>query len=130
MGHLIEIADDRTTPPAVRLAAIRDVLDRADLRGKFVVEVEAPWQEIIEGIVAEVADDDDRAARPIGSRRADLDPEEADYLDAEIVEREDRKPPPAVIPTGAQVVPYTGPALPPKYARDLLAAEGAAPWSG
>lgn len=128
-GRLIEFMNDKKVPWAVRLAAARDLLDRGGVTAKTVVEVEAPWQEIIEGIVAEVGDALPEAPRPVGSRREDLDPEEADYLDAEIVEREDPKPTPAVIPAEAPVVPYTGPALPPKYARDLIAAEEDTRWS-
>jgi len=62
---LMRIAEDDATPPAVRLGAIRDVLDRAGVTSKTEIEVTVqPWQQIIEGIVSEV---DDNQIRPQGA---------------------------------------------------------------
>ncbi len=118
MGHLIEIADDRAMPPAVRLAAIRDVLDRADLRGKFVVEVDAPWQEIIGGIVAEVGD-----ALPVpASRRGEDD---LDVIDAEVVAAAEDYAPGLSEPAN---VPIEGTGSPPAALRQLLDHDKGAQW--
>jgi hypothetical protein len=43
------------TPAPVKLAAARDLLDRASLTGKTTIEVEVPaWQQLLDGIVATV----------------------------------------------------------------------------
>jgi hypothetical protein len=43
------------TPAPVKLAAARDLLDRASLTGKTIIEVEVPaWQQLLDGIVATV----------------------------------------------------------------------------
>ncbi len=43
------------TPSAVKLAAAKDLLDRADVKGKTTVELEVkPWEELLSGIVADV----------------------------------------------------------------------------
>lgn len=74
---LLRIAEDEKTPPAVRLAAIRDVLDRAGVTVKQEVEVTVqPWQQLIEGIVSEVPDD---GIRTFGSLQRD-------YVDGEVVD--------------------------------------------
>ncbi len=45
------------TPSAVKLAAAKDLLDRADVKGKTTVELEVkPWEEVLAGIVADVPD--------------------------------------------------------------------------
>lgn len=73
---LLKIAEDEKTPPAVRLAAIKDVLDRAGVTVKQEVEITVqPWQQLVDGIVAEVGD---QYVRPPGR----LD---GDVIDAEVV---------------------------------------------
>ena len=55
---LHQLASDETVPPAVRLAAIRDWLDRAGINAKTEVEVTiGGWQDLIHGIVATVPED-------------------------------------------------------------------------
>lgn len=83
---LLKIAEDKDVPHAVRLAAVKDALDRAGLTAKAMVEVElAPWEvlvssivserpadgEVIDAVVLEDASDDEdpaeaRAALPAG----------------------------------------------------------------
>lgn len=64
---LLRIAEDESTPAPVRLAAIRDVLDRAGVTVKQEVEVTVqPWQQLIEGIVSEVPDEDIRTLGALG----------------------------------------------------------------
>lgn len=52
--ELLGIAADETTPPAVRLAAIRDALDRSGLGAKTAVEVSVgpkqPWEVVFEDL--------------------------------------------------------------------------------
>lgn len=42
------------TPAPVKLAAARDLLDRANVTGKTTIEVDLPWKELLSGIVATV----------------------------------------------------------------------------
>ena len=92
MGALLmQIAEDESMPPAVRLAAIRDVLDRAGVTAKTEVEVTvAPWQQIVDGIVAEV---DAEFIRPQGALLSNAF---ADVVDGELV---------AASPTSQALVP-------------------------
>jgi hypothetical protein len=56
--RLRDLASDESVPPAVRLAAIRDWLDRAGINAKTEVEVTiGGWQDLIHGIVATVPED-------------------------------------------------------------------------
>lgn len=58
LGHLYRLATDEEIPPNVRLAAIRDWLDRAGLNAKQEIELTvAPWQEMLEGVVSDVPED-------------------------------------------------------------------------
>ena len=50
---LLQMAEDPNVPHAVRLAAIRDALDRAGITAKQTLEVEAEWHSIISDIVAD-----------------------------------------------------------------------------
>src|SRR4051812_1045482 len=53
--QIVALMEDPNTPSAVKLAAARDLLDRADVIGKTRLEVDVPpWQEILTGIVATV----------------------------------------------------------------------------
>jgi len=83
---LLKIAEDKAVPHAVRLAAVKDALDRAGLTAKTAIEVELkPWEglvtsiiserpadgEVIDAVVLEDASDDEdpaeaRAALPAG----------------------------------------------------------------
>ena len=52
---LYQLANDETVPPAVRLAAIRDWLDRAGINAKTEIEITVGgWQDVILGITSEV----------------------------------------------------------------------------
>lgn len=64
-AHLIKWMQDDAVPYPVRLAAAKDLLDRADVRGKTTVELEVPaWQQLLDGIVAELPAD----GAPVGLR--------------------------------------------------------------
>lgn len=54
---IVRLMEDPETPPAVKLAAARDLLDRGDLTGKQRVEVDvlAPWQAIAQRVVVPLA---------------------------------------------------------------------------
>jgi hypothetical protein len=55
---LHQLASDETVPPAVRLAAIRDWLDRAGINAKTEIEISVGgWQDVILGITSEVPDE-------------------------------------------------------------------------
>lgn len=50
---LLQMAEDPNVPHAVRLAAIRDALDRAGITAKQTLEVEAEWQTVIADIITD-----------------------------------------------------------------------------
>jgi hypothetical protein len=79
--------DDGSLPPAVKLAAIRDMLDRAGITSKLEIEIDMPWKDIlISGIVAEV-DEGQVASAQQYMNRLTLPPREVeDYVDAEVVD--------------------------------------------
>ena len=84
---LLRIAEDEKTPPAVRLAAIRDVLDRAGVTVKQELEITVqPWQQIIDGIVAEVPDS---AMRAQGALDVGSPSQHREWVPGEIVEDDD-----------------------------------------
>lgn len=103
MGHLLRIADDEAMPPAVRLAAIRDGLDRAGLAAKTGIEIDVgpTWQELVGGVVAEVPD----GWSPVYTFEPDPDYQPAgEIVDAELVEEERAAPAlPAPIPSSGRV---------------------------
>jgi hypothetical protein len=72
---LYRIAHDEAQPPAVRLAAIRDWLDRAGIKEAFSVEVTVqPWERLVDGIVSEVEDEQlARVSRIISGEVVDTD---------------------------------------------------------
>jgi len=79
-ARLVAMMQDQTVPPAVQLAAARDLLDRAGLVGKQeldVVEVTSKWDDLMDEIVIEVdvEEDDDHF--------------DANVVDAEIVYDDD-----------------------------------------
>lgn len=57
-AHIVKLMKDSKVPPAVQLAAARDLLDRAGLTAKHGLEIELSpsWQDLIAGVVAEVPD--------------------------------------------------------------------------
>ena len=80
---LRELAANDDVPPAVRLAAIRDWLDRAGLNAKMAIEVEVkPWEELVAGIVVEVPE----IESPYGDRSRDV-------VDADVVAESPPEPP-------------------------------------
>lgn len=111
-GMLLEIATSGTSE-AVRLAAIKDALDRAGLRPRDEVSIEVkPWEQAIDRIVVDVADArvpepdplvqahilkwNAEATEPSAWDRSSIEPEllEAE-VEAELVER--RSPAPAPV---------------------------------
>lgn len=57
LARLYKIANDDSMPPAVQLAAVRDVLDRAGIREAITVDLEVrPWEHVlhIDGLVSEM----------------------------------------------------------------------------
>lgn len=86
LGLLYKLASDESVPPAVRLAAIRDWLDRAGITSKIEIEVDVPWKDIISGIVAEVEDESVVRAQHYMDRLPPAPREVEGYVDAEVVE--------------------------------------------
>jgi hypothetical protein len=79
---------------AVKLAAVKDALDRAGLSPKHAVELEvstAPWQEVLSG-VARITQDESRRARglPVEPDPTPALPaaDNAEPIDAEVVEQD------------------------------------------
>lgn len=77
-AHLVAMMQDKTIPPAVQLAAARDLLDRAGLAGKQELELSANvsvsvWDNI-EGLTIDVYEDGD---------------DDPNVIDAEVVEDDD-----------------------------------------
>jgi hypothetical protein len=98
--ELLKMATDDHVADSVKLAAIRDALDRAGLAAKAAVEVEVgppkPYQAILEHIEAGsraeyrrsqgIPDDSDTDHRqPLADRPRELPAAEAEPIDAEIV---------------------------------------------
>jgi hypothetical protein len=76
--RLVEMMQDPKTPPAVALAAARDLLDRANLSGKVELEVTvSKFENVLAEILVDVETDD-----------GDL----VEYIDAEVVEDLPTKP--------------------------------------
>lgn len=76
--QLLGMVEDGDTPPAVKLAAIKDALDRAGLSPRQALDVSvalAPWEQLVQGMQLK------RGPRP-GSTPPDDDP---DVVDAELV---------------------------------------------
>jgi len=63
------------TPAPVKLAAARDLLDRANVSGKTTIELEVPlWQQVLDGIVATVPADGETAMRVFVEAQPEPDP--------------------------------------------------------
>lgn len=92
--ELLGIATDNDAPAAVKLAAIRDALDRAGLSAKTAVDVQvgpAPeWEQVLTGAVTGGSRAESRAERGVADKEMpdwlaeELD--DAQVLDAEVVE--------------------------------------------
>jgi hypothetical protein len=55
ISQIIRLMEDQSVPPQIRLAAARDLADRADLGGASKVELELkPWQSIIPDILVDL----------------------------------------------------------------------------
>ncbi|MDQ1202706.1 hypothetical protein QE449_003324 [Rhodococcus sp. SORGH_AS303] len=84
--ELLGIADDESTPPAVRLAAIRDALDRTGVSAKTAVEVTVgpaePWEQVFQGLVGG-SRAESRAARGVE------DPDAGEIIDADWLPEDD-----------------------------------------
>jgi hypothetical protein len=89
-GTLLEIAGDKSIPVAVRLAAVRDVLDRAGLAPAQQVALQAevtvqPWESKILGAVIDTTDLEAAYRQAQISRGIDPDAD-PNVVDAEVVE--------------------------------------------
>ena len=52
---IVRLMEDPDTPPAIKLAAARDLLDRGDLTGRARLQIDgqAPWQVVLSRIVVD-----------------------------------------------------------------------------
>lgn len=83
-AQLFAFMNDESVPHNVRLAAAKDLLDRANVSGKTTVEIETPlWQELLSGIVATVPTEGEAAMRPFAEGREPLVIEAERVSDAE-----------------------------------------------
>lgn len=78
--QLIQFMTSEKVPFATRLAAARDLLDRADVSGKTTVEVELPaWQTLVTSL-------DRSLGAPVAAPDSPAAIEPADVVDAELIE--------------------------------------------
>lgn len=78
VDELVKMALNDDVPPAVKLAAMKDVLDRGGLSAKTAVEVEVnlkPWEQIFEKISRDTGEDDDGAYERLLAAASTNDPE-------------------------------------------------------
>jgi hypothetical protein len=83
--ELLGIATDTTVPEGVRLAAVKDALDRAGLKPVTAVDLEVstkPWESVFEGISEIVSGQRDPATHP--ALAAIESPDEDDVVIREI----------------------------------------------
>lgn len=83
LHELFRLATDETKSDAVRLAAIRDWLDRAGITAKIEINVETNWQTIIAAVVTEVDDDQ---VPPLPDRYHPHDVVQGEVIDVEVIE--------------------------------------------
>lgn len=71
VSQILVMMKDTTIPAAVRLAAARDLLDRANIIGKQQIEVDikAPWEGLVEGVL-----------------KASPEPDEWDVVEGEVLD--------------------------------------------
>jgi len=96
-AQLVEIAEDKKQPPAVRLAAIRDALDRAGLTAKTELDIDVKvsvWDQNAADIITVV------------SETVKVDTEQAQIVDAEVVETEEAEDWQADIRPSRRGLPY------------------------
>lgn len=115
---LVALMYDATAPHAVRLAAAKDLLDRAGLahRPGIDITVEPKWSEIIEEIVMDVPDGWE-SPTPAFERDEDFkEPaiESGEIVDAEIIEE------PAATPAPPSSTVGSGSLVPPLHIRERL----------
>jgi hypothetical protein len=109
--HLFAFMNDTAVPHNVRLAAAKDLLDRANVSGKTTVELEVkPWEELLAGIVADVPEgtpmrefvDSESDPLVIEAQRVDMERELAEYAPADRdwshPAASDSEPPPPPVP--------------------------------
>lgn len=78
---LHSLATDETIPPAVRLAAVRDWLDRAGIDRKIEVEItSSSFDQLLAGVVASVGEDHE-----VANRQDYLDRSGFDVVEGEVV---------------------------------------------
>lgn len=108
--ELLGIATDSDTPPAVKLAAIRDSLDRAGLSAKTAVEVEVGPTKAFESILASMVGGgsraESRARRGVGNEDGQPDwlREELEIVEAEVID-DDEQDSPAPAPQPPRIEP-------------------------
>jgi hypothetical protein len=111
LGALYRIAHDESQPPAVRLGAIRDWLDRSGVKEAISVEVTVqPWERLVEGIVSEVPDEAlSRASHVISGD---------EYSELLVLDAEDVTPPRPAPPQPSPVpTPQVQPPIPSRRRR-------------
>ncbi|ORM06354.1 hypothetical protein [Prescottella equi] len=117
--ELLQIATADDAPAAVKLAAIKDALDRAGLSAKTAVDVQvgpAPeWEQVLTGAVTGGSRAESRAERGVADEKTPdwlaEELEDAQVLDAEVVEAESAPALPAPQPPASarrEASPVTG----------------------
>jgi len=86
-ARLIEMMQDRTIPPAVQLAAARDLLDRAGLIGKQEIELDIKLSRF-EQVAADILVDVDDELGTIDNNVIDAEVVDEDAFDEEVRLRE------------------------------------------
>jgi hypothetical protein len=78
--RLVEMMQDKSIPPAIQLAAARDLLDRAGIVGKQEFEVEvklAKYEQVLIDILVDVEEEDDHFTDNVIDAEIVDDPSEA-----------------------------------------------------